>query len=129
VICAGVSRGVSCSEQDFLEAAMKASFALAAAAALGCLITAPVAAAFEVQGRSTVPEAGGDRAPGPDDVRQQQYLSDQQAATRGMTSLGATKLGNTTIHFGASRPGMFGGSSNSPFLESPAARTVPSQQR
>jgi hypothetical protein len=106
---------------------MKASLAAAAVVAMVFLIAAPFAAAFEVQGRSTVPAAGGDRVPDPDDARQQQNLSDQQAVTRGMTSLGTTKLGNTTIHFGASRPGMFD-RNDSLFLESPAARTVPSQR-
>ena len=104
---------------------MKASFAIVAAAATIFLSAAPFAAAVEVQGRSTVP-AAGDPAPDPNDLIQRQNLSDRQAATRGMTSLGTTRLGNTTIHFGASRPGMF--ERNGAFLESPAARTVPSQR-
>jgi hypothetical protein len=107
---------------------MKASFAAAAAIALAFLSTAPLARAFEVQGRSSVPPAADDPAPNPDDLRQRQNWSDRQAVTRGMTSLGTTKLGNTTIHFGASRPGFFERNDNSPFLESPAARTVPSQR-
>ena len=105
---------------------MKAS--LAAAAALIVLMTAPFAAALELQGRSTVPATGDDPVTNPDDVQQKQNLSDRRAVTRGMTSLGTTKLGNTTIHFGASRPGMFGGNYESPFLDNPAARTVPSQR-
>jgi hypothetical protein len=103
---------------------MKASFAAALAAAMVFLIATPFAAAFEVQGRSTVPATSGDRVPEPDEVKRN--LSDQQAVTRGMISLGTTKLGNTTIHFGASRPGMV--ERNDLFLESPAARTVPSQR-
>lgn len=106
---------------------MKASFAAAAAAAM-VLFTAPFAAAFQVQGRSAVPAASGDQVPDPDDVVQKQNLSDQQNVTRGMTSLGTTRFGNTTIHFGASRPGMFDRNQNELFLESPAARTVPSQR-
>ena len=105
---------------------MKMSFAIIAAAATVFLGAAPFAAALELQGRGTVPPAGDDRAAGPDDVWTRQTLSDRQAATRGMTTLGTTKLGNTTIHFGASRPGMF--DRNDTFLESPAARTVPSQR-
>lgn len=103
---------------------MKASFTAAVLGTMVFLTSAPFAAAFEVQGRSTVPATSGDRVPEPDEAKRN--LSDQQAVTRGMTSLGTTKLGNTTIHFGASRPGMF--ERNDLFLESPAARTVPSQR-
>ena len=105
---------------------MKTWFALAAAAIL-VLASAPFAAALELQGRSTVPGTD-DPAPDPHDVLQRQNLSDRQAVTRGMTSLGTAKVGNTTIHFGASRPGMFDRNDNSPFLDNPAARTVPSQR-
>jgi hypothetical protein len=106
---------------------MKAWFARAALAAILFLMSAPFAAALELQGRTTVPGAG-DPVPDPNDVLQRQNLSDRQAVTRGMTSLGTAKIGNTTIHFGASRPGMFDRNYNSPFLDSPAARTVPSQR-
>ena len=106
---------------------MKTWLALAAVAALLVLTSAPFAAALELQGRSTVPGAG-DPAPDPNDVLQRQNLSDRQMVTRGMTSLGTAKIGNTTIHFGASRPGMFDQNYNSPFLDNPAARTVPSQR-
>jgi hypothetical protein len=106
---------------------MKACFALAAVAAILVLASAPLAAALELQGRTKVPGAD-DPAPDPNDVLQKQNLSDRQAVTRGMTSLGSAKLGNTTIHFGASHPGMFDRNVNSPFLDNPAARTVPSQR-
>jgi hypothetical protein len=106
---------------------MKTWLALAAVAAMLVLTGAPLAAALELQGRSTVPGAA-DPPPDPNDVLQRQNLSDRAAVTRGMTSLGTAKLGNTTIHFGASRPGMFDRNYNSPFLDNPAARTVPSQR-
>jgi hypothetical protein len=111
------------------EARMTASFPVAVAAAIVFLMTAPLAAAFQLQGRDGPSATSDDRAPSPDDPAYvKQNLSDRQAVTRGMTSLGSTKLGNTTIHFGASRPGMFDGNGNSPFLDNPAARTVPSQR-
>lgn len=106
---------------------MKTGFALAAVAATLLLTSAHVAAALELQGRSKVPGAD-DPLPDPNDVLQRQTLSDRQAVTRGMTSLGTARIGNTTIHFGASNPGMFDRNYNSPFLDSPAARTVPSQR-
>jgi hypothetical protein len=106
---------------------MKAWFARAALAAILFLMSAPFAAALELQGRTTVPGAD-DPVPDPNDVLQRQNLSDRQAVTRGMTSLGTAKIGNTTIHFGASNPGMFDRNYNSPFLDNPAARTVPSQR-
>jgi hypothetical protein len=108
---------------------MKATFPVAVAAAIAFLVTAPLAAAFQVQGHDGPPATSDDQAAGPDQpAYAKQNLSDRQAVTRGMTSLGTTKLGNTTIHFGASRPGMFDSNSNSPFLDNPAARTVPSQR-
>jgi len=106
---------------------MKTWLALAGVAAILVLTSAPFAAALELQGRSTVPGAA-DPPPDPNDVLQRQNLSDRQAVTRGMTSLGSAKVGNTTIHFGASRPGMFDRNYESPFLDNPAARTVPSQR-
>jgi len=110
------------------KARMTASFSVAVAAAIAFLMTAPVAAAFQVEGKDG-PPAAGDNAAAPNvPAYEKQNLSDRQAVTRGMTSLGTTKLGNTTIHFGASRPGMFERNNNSPFLDNPAARTVPSQR-
>ena len=106
---------------------MKTWLAPAALAAILVLTSAPFAAALELQGRTKVP-GSDDPVPDPNDVLQRQNLSDRQAATHGMTSLGTAKLGNTTIHFGASHPGMFDRDYNSPFLDSPAARTVPSQR-
>ena len=106
---------------------MKASLAAVAAAALIVLMTVPFAAALELQGRTKAPGAE-DAVPDPNDVLQRQNLSDRQAVTHGMTPLGTAKLGNTTIHFGASHPGMFDRNYNSPFLDNPAARTVPSQR-
>ena len=106
---------------------MKRWFALAAVAALLVLASAPLAAALELQGRTKVPGAD-DTVPDPNDVLQRQNLSDRQAVTHGMTPLGTAQIGNTTIHFGASRSGMFDRDYNSPFLDSPAARTVPSQR-
>jgi hypothetical protein len=106
---------------------MKTWLALPALAAILVLTSAPFAAALELQGRTRVPGAD-DPVPDPNDVLQRQNLSDRQAVTRGMTSLGTAKIGNTTIHFGASNPGMFDRNYNSPFLDNPAARTVPSQR-
>ena len=107
---------------------MRTWFTLAAVAAILLLTSTHFAAALELQGRSTVPGAA-DPVPDPNDVLQRQNLSDRQAVTRGMTSLGTAKIGNTIIHFGASHPGMFDRNYNSPFLDSPAARTVPSQRQ
>lgn len=106
---------------------MKSWLALVPVAAILFLTSAPFAAALELQGRTKAPGAE-DAVPDPNDVLQRQNLSDRQAVTHGMTPLGTAKIGNTTIHFGASHPGMFDRNYNSPFLDNPAARTVPSQR-
>ena len=109
---------------------MKTLFPATMAAAVAWVMSAPLALAFQIQGHDGPPAAiGDDDAVSPDmPAYTRQNLSDRQAVTRGMTSLGTAKLGNTTIHFGASRPGLFDGNNNSPFLDNPAARTVPSQR-
>ena len=102
---------------------MKLCFAVAAAA-IALLTSTPLAFALELQ-TSHPPAADVDQAPDADAVRKN--LTEPRPAIPGMTTLGTTKLGNTTIHFGASRsPGTIGG--NDWFLDSPAARTVPSQR-
>jgi hypothetical protein len=107
---------------------MKASFPLILASAIALFAGVPFAQAFQIQGNGG-PPASPDPATNPDDPDYaRQNLSDREAATRGMTSLGTTRLGNTTIHFGASRPGMLEGNSNNLFLDNPAARSVPSQR-
>ena len=102
---------------------MKVLFAVAAAA-IALLTTAPLAFALELQTSHPSADAA-DQAPDADVVRKN--LTEPRPAIPGMTTLGTTKLGNTTIHFGASRSsGAVGG--NDWFLDSPAARTVPSQR-
>ena len=102
---------------------MKVLFAVAAAA-IALLTTAPLALALELQ-TSHPPAADADQAPDADAARKN--LTEPRPTIPGMTTLGTTKLGNTTIHFGASRsPGAYSG--NDWFLDGPAARTVPSQR-
>lgn len=99
---------------------MKAPLILAAALTL--LAGMPLAQAFQTVQSSTVPAANAARVADPEDVMES--IDNQSSTTGGVT----TPLGNQ-LRFGAS-PSTGGGiDPNGPFLESPASRTVPSQQR
>ena len=96
-----------------------------AVAAILIVAASPDAKAFMVQSSKSVDSATGARVADPDDV--QQDFAHRWASSR-TTTLGTQTIGNTTLRFGMSQSddGAFGG--NNWFLESPAARTVPSQR-
>jgi hypothetical protein len=99
---------------------MRLSLSLSAAV-IGFFALAPVASALTLQ-TTPPPAADNGQVPDPNDVRP--HLQGQPTEDSGLT----TKIGNSTLHFGVSgRSGAdYGG--NQWFLDSPAARTVPSQR-
>lgn len=106
---------------------MKVSLALGIAAALSLLAAAPDADAFMIQGSSSAAAINGPRVADPDDM--QRNLT--QSWTGGETTpLGTYGIGSSTLHFGMSQygAGAFRDNGSNWFLESPAARTVPSQR-
>jgi hypothetical protein len=91
--------------------------ALVAAFAIG----AGSAMAFTVQTTNTnLQDKANLRLADPDD------LMDSMANQQSSGSSGAVRLGGTTLRFSGSSSGA--GAPNSPFLEDPAVRTVPSLQ-
>jgi hypothetical protein len=103
---------------------MRLSLVLAAAAAT-ILGGAPFAQAFQVES-SSVPAATAPHVADPDEIMEQM---DSQASGNGSAVM---PFGNS-LRFGTSSTvgSTVGGNSdgNSPFIESPASRTVPSQAR
>jgi hypothetical protein len=96
--------------------------ALLFAAALVFLAGAPFAQAFQTVPGDKVPVANAPRVADPEDIMDN--LANQDA----LSGTAASPVGNT-LRFGI--PATNGGSLGAPgpFLESPASRTVPSQQR
>lgn len=96
---------------------MKASLVVAA---LTLLTVAPLAQAFQSVQSSNVPAANAPRVADPEDVR-------ENIVNQG------TQGGVVTTPFGTqlriSTPSGTGSNTNSPFLQSPAERTVPSQRQ
>lgn len=106
---------------------MKLFLGLGFVAAILLVAASPDAKAFMVQSSKGVDAATGARVADPDDV--QRDFSHRW--TDSGTTLGTQTIGNSTLRFGMSRSdgGPFGGDNNNNwFLESPAARTVPSQR-
>src|ERR1700759_46899 len=102
------------------EMPMKALFALAAVMVF--VASAPFAQAFQTVPGDKVPAANAPRVADPDDIMES--MANQDALNGGAPR----PLGNT-LRFGT--PATNSGSLDAPgpFLESPASRTVPSQQR
>jgi hypothetical protein len=98
---------------------MKASLV---AAALALLAGAPLAHAFQSVQSSNVPAANAPRVADPEDI--QESIDNQGQGTQG---------GIVTTPFGTqlrvNTPAGTGSNTNSPFLQSPAERTVPSQRQ
>jgi hypothetical protein len=95
---------------------------IVAIAASTLLLGAPVAEAFQQVESSSVPAVNAARVADPDDIMQNM---DNEASGNTTT---VTPFGNT-FHFGSSTTDTGSSGGNSPFLESPASRTVPSQAR
>jgi hypothetical protein len=98
------------------EKPMKIPVILAVAAST-ILFGAPLAQAFQQVESNSVPAVNAARVADPDDIMNNM---DNEASGNGGV---VTPLSNS-FHFGRSTTG-----GNSPFLESPASRTVPSQAR
>jgi hypothetical protein len=94
---------------------------IVAIAASTILVGAPLAQAFQQVESSSVPAVNAARVADPDDIMQSM---DNQAS--GNTTTTVAPFGNT-LHFGTSTTDTGSSAGNSPFLESPASRTVPSQ--
>jgi hypothetical protein len=101
------------------ETPMKMHLVLAFAAST-LLVGAPLAQAFQQVESSSVPAANAARVADPDDIMENM---DNEASGNGSV---VTLLGNS-FHFGTSTTDGGSSSGNSPFLESAASRTVPSQ--
>jgi hypothetical protein len=101
------------------EKPMKSLIVLAVAAST-VLVGAPLAQAFQQVESSSVPAANAARVADPDDIMQNM---DNEASGNGSA---VTPFGNA-LHFGTSTTDGNSGAGNSPFLESPASRTIPSQ--
>ncbi|HTU54942.1 MAG TPA: hypothetical protein VMF62_13320 [Acetobacteraceae bacterium] len=86
------------------------------------LVGAPLAQAFQQVESSSVPAVNAARVADPDDIMENM---DNQASGSGSV---VTPFGNS-LHFGTSSTNSGSSDGNSPFLESPASRTVPSQAR
>ena len=93
---------------------------IVAIAASTILVGAPVAQAFQQVESSSVPAVNAARVADPDDIMNNM---DNEASGNGS---GLTPFGNS-LHFGTSTTNTHRSGGNSPFLESPASRTVPSQ--
>jgi hypothetical protein len=86
------------------------------------LASAPFANAFQIVESSSVPAATSLRVADPDDIREN--INNPRAATNGMAFPFSNQL-----RIGSSPTSESPIDGNSPFLESPAIRSVPSQQR
>jgi len=91
-------------------------------AALTLLAAAPLAHAFQSVQSSNVPAANAPRVADPEDI--QESITNQGQGTQG--GIVTTPLG-TELRVNA--PSGAGNNTNSPFLQSPAERTVPSQRQ
>jgi hypothetical protein len=100
---------------------MKMPIILAVAAST-ILVGAPLAQAFQQVESSSVPAVNAARVADPDDIMENM---DNQASGNGSV---VTPFGNS-LHFGTLSTNSGSSEGNSPFLESPASRTVPSQAR
>ncbi|HTZ80265.1 MAG TPA: hypothetical protein VMC10_20320 [Stellaceae bacterium] len=100
---------------------MKMPIMLALAAST-ILVGAPLAQAFQQVESSSVPAVNAARVADPDDIMNNM---DNEASGNGSV---VTPFGNS-LHFGTSTTGGSSSGGSSPFLESPASRTVPSQAR
>jgi hypothetical protein len=95
---------------------------LISAVAATLLALAPFANAFQIVESSSVPAATSLRVADPDDIREN--IGNQRAATNGMGFPFSDQF-----RIGSSPTSQSSIDGNSPFLESPAIRSVPSQQR
>jgi len=93
-----------------------------AVAASTILVGAPLAQAFQQVESSSVPAVNAARVADPDDIMNNM---DNEASGNGSA---VTPFGNS-LHFGTSTTDGSSSGGGSPFLESPASRTVPSQAR